>query len=670
MKTKIILWTLLFCSFAFEKEGYSQNQQKLDSLMNELKTSKEDTNKVEVLVNLSTLTLNSNPDTSLYYAKQSMQLSERLNFEKGKAQSLNDIAGYFYSVSNYDSALTLNYMALKIAVKINDKKAICNSYGNIGAMYGAKGNFEKSSEFKLKAFKIAEELKDTSRMSKLCRNIGVDYAQTGNYATALSYYFKSLTLSEAINDSFGIGNSHLAIGEIFTYEKDYDKALSHHFQSVKICIARNDNRNIAINYYDIANAYKEKNNNGDALKYYEMALEQSKEINYKMIIASCYNGLANVYQQLNKPDSALSYYSAALKIFQETGDQARIAELYYNIGFTYSEVKNYYKAISNLNTALALSNKIGTKEVSKNCYHSLSDVYSQMNNYKAAFNNYVNYKTSNDSINDIEVKKNISEIESRYNSEKKDKEILVLTKDSEIQTLEIKKQKVLKFSLIGGLGLVLILVSLGYRTYRTRQLLKLQTLRNRIAIDLHDDVGSTLSSISIFSEIAKEQSSEVSPMLEQIGDSSRKMLDAMADIVWTINPENDHFEKIILRMKSFAYELLGAKKIHFEFEADENVSKIKLPMDVRRNLYLIFKEATNNMVKYAEADKASFSISGNKEKLTMFIRDNGKGFDVNKESQGNGLKNMKKRAQEIGANLLIESEIETGTTLQLILNLI
>jgi signal transduction histidine kinase len=199
--------------------------------------------------------------------------------------------------------------------------------------------------------------------------------------------------------------------------------------------------------------------------------------------------------------------------------------------------------------------------------------------------------------------------------------------------------------------------------------MKLQTLRNKIASDLHDDVGSTLSSISIFSEMVKEQSSEVNPMLEQIGDSSRKMLDAMADIVWTINPENDQFEKIILRMKSFAYELLGAKKIDFEFDADDNVSQLKLPMHTRKNLYLIFKEATNNMVKYSEANKASFSISGNKEKLTMFIRDNGKGFDVNKDSEGNGLKNMKKRAKEIGANLLIESEAGTGTTLQLILNL-
>src|SRR6185436_7849423 len=116
-------------------------------------------------------------------------------------------------------------------------------------------------------------------------------------------------------------------------------------------------------------------------------------------------------------------------------------------------------------------------------------------------------------------------------------------------------------------------------------------------------------------------------------------------------------------MRSFAYDLLGAKQIGFEFAADDDVSKIKLPMEVRKNLYLIFKEATNNMVKYSGADKAMFSIKGEKANLVMLIRDNGKGFDMNKLTEGNGLRNMRKRAEEIGAMLLIESFPGSGTSI-------
>jgi signal transduction histidine kinase len=258
-------------------------------------------------------------------------------------------------------------------------------------------------------------------------------------------------------------------------------------------------------------------------------------------------------------------------------------------------------------------------------------------------------------------------MKAKYETSKKDDEIILLTKEKQIQHAEIGRQKLLKNCFIAGLGALLIVSILFYKNHRTRQLLKLQTLRNRIASDLHDDVGSTLSSISIFSELAKEQSKEVIPALETIGENSRKMLESMADIVWTINPENDNFEKIISRMRSFAYELLGAKQIDFEFTADEAVGRLKLPMEVRKNLYLIFKEAITNMVKYAGAKKAYFAINATKNNLTMLIRDNGKGFDVNHPVEGNGLKNMKKRAEEIGAKLLIESEAGLGTTIQFLL---
>ena len=118
-------------------------------------------------------------------------------------------------------------------------------------------------------------------------------------------------------------------------------------------------------------------------------------------------------------------------------------------------------------------------------------------------------------------------------------------------------------------------------------------------------------------------------------------------------------------MRSFAYELLGAKKIEFRFVADSSVANMKLSMEARRNLYLIFKEATNNLVKYSEASKAMFSIKGEQGKLVMMITDNGKGFDSNKETEGNGLKNMRKRASEMGAVLLIDSIPGNGTTIKL-----
>ena len=139
----------------------------------------------------------------------------------------------------------------------------------------------------------------------------------------------------------------------------------------------------------------------------------------------------------------------------------------------------------------------------------------------------------------------------------------------------------------------------------------------------------------------------------------------MSDIIWTINPENDSFEKIIKRMRSLSYNLLHAKNIDFSFRADETLNELTTTMEKRKTFYLIFKEAINNLVKYAEATRVSINLSKSDQLVSLVVRDNGKGFDVKKLSSGNGIKNMKKRAKEINGALTIESQSGEGTTIEL-----
>jgi len=138
--------------------------------------------------------------------------------------------------------------------------------------------------------------------------------------------------------------------------------------------------------------------------------------------------------------------------------------------------------------------------------------------------------------------------------------------------------------------------------------------------------------------------------------------------VWTINPENDSFEKIIVRMRSFAYQLLKGRKIEFKFQVEGDFSKLTLPMQVRKNFYLIFKEATTNITKYSQATHVNFSVTKNNALICLSIRDNGVGFDINKIESGNGIKNMQARADDMNATLYIDSKINEGTTVQLTLS--
>jgi len=226
--------------------------------------------------------------------------------------------------------------------------------------------------------------------------------------------------------------------------------------------------------------------------------------------------------------------------------------------------------------------------------------------------------------------------------------------------------------------IVLLLVTGAYAFYRYRlsELLKLQAIRNRIASDLHDEIGSTLSSISLSSTIIqsrlKGNQPEVDKLLKQVSTNTDKMMEALSDIVWAINTRNDRFDNVVNRMRAFAIEILEPANIDFQMNVADDITGIHLDMQQRKNLYLIFKEAVNNISKYANGKNVRMDIRLQGSKI-LFLRisDDGKGFDVPVHGteeislSGNGIRNMKKRAEELGGEITIDSDHGEGTTVQL-----
>lgn len=202
-------------------------------------------------------------------------------------------------------------------------------------------------------------------------------------------------------------------------------------------------------------------------------------------------------------------------------------------------------------------------------------------------------------------------------------------------------------------------------------------MRNKIAQDLHDNVGSTLSSISIYSQVAQIQSQkhnepELNKILNKIGATSNEMISEMNDIVWTINPRNDNMEKILQRMESFSKPLLAAKNIQFSFQYDPAILNCNLDMGKRKNFYLIFKEAITNTIKYSSCNNLIVRISVKKHLMELLVKDNGIGFSKEKlqnylsnSLSGNGIRNMELRAKEMKGECHIYAETSKGTTVHL-----
>jgi len=221
---------------------------------------------------------------------------------------------------------------------------------------------------------------------------------------------------------------------------------------------------------------------------------------------------------------------------------------------------------------------------------------------------------------------------------------------------------------------VLILLSVAaaaywFYRYRVGQLLQMQQIRNEISKDLHDDVGSTLSSISILSQVAKDKIQEgnqdqSSNIMVKINNYAQEMVEKMGDIVWAVNSRNDSIQDLIQRLNLAFVEPCISKGIELTFQCNPLLEKRVMSMQFRKNIFLICKEALNNAVKYSEADKISVAFTITFPGMEMQITDNGKGFDPTIKGRGNGLSNIQGRAMDLKATLVISSN-DDGTSVVL-----
>ena len=222
------------------------------------------------------------------------------------------------------------------------------------------------------------------------------------------------------------------------------------------------------------------------------------------------------------------------------------------------------------------------------------------------------------------------------------------------------------------IGLIIAIAAAGvyalYR-YRLKRIKELFEMRNVIASDLHDEIGSTLTSINILSKVShnnigKDQQ-KASSLLKKVINQSQQIQENMSDIVWSIRPDNDKMENIILRMHDFLNHTLEPENIHVDFSVDDKIVKGSLSMQQRRDFFLVFKEAINNVAKYAKCTQVIVRLSMKGENILMVIQDNGIGFDTDATNGTNGLRNMRHRASLLKGKIRIRSVMGNGTSVEL-----
>jgi ligand-binding sensor domain-containing protein/signal transduction histidine kinase len=214
-----------------------------------------------------------------------------------------------------------------------------------------------------------------------------------------------------------------------------------------------------------------------------------------------------------------------------------------------------------------------------------------------------------------------------------------------------------------------------YRLYRQRlaRLIELERIRTRIATDLHDDIGANLSLIAMLSEVSRgqlrESDSRLKEWLTTIAATSRDTVDSMSDIVWAVNPKRDHLRDLTRKMRRFADDILGARNIALRFREPDTGLDLRLSADLRREVFLIFKETINNLVRHSQCTEASVDLRIDHGRLVLHVSDNGRGLHSANADAGTGLASMRDRAERLGGSFEISSSNEAGTIVTLNISL-
>jgi len=548
----------------------------------------------------------------------------------------------------------------------NNVSVALTYYQTTGLFYKNLGQYNQALPFMLKALKLNEGENENHAGQLL--NVGNTYFNLGDLKNAARFHLRSLEMFEKLNNKRGQSFCLNSLGNDFFKLNQFDQAAPYFHRSVKLKQELQDKRGLISSWTGLGDVYKEKGQFQLSEKYYTQALTASKEMKLLLEEARTYNQLGLLYKKMNDIPRALESLSTALQLSKQGGDSAMITTISSTLTVLKFKAQNEKETESQLLANLGTHINLGDRSEEATGYSNLAQYYASIKKFDKAYYYLEKYKKVQDSLSGSSIILQIKELESQFEKEKKEKEIALLKKDQELQKAELSRQRantsIIVIALISVIVISILLINRYRVLNRTRRLVEMERMRNTIARDLHDDIGSTLSSINIISQMALKDANGSTSHFQRIAQHSSSMMESMSDIVWSINPNNDSLEQVISKMKEFAAEILDPLDIAYTFTGEENLQAIKLDVSTRKNLFLIFKETINNAAKYSSANAINIQFKKAKTHVELSIQDNGKGFDVLSTSLGNGLRNMQERAENLRGKLTLKSSHE-GTEVSL-----
>ena len=606
----------------------------------------------------------------------------KANPDAKKTATIYSDLTWYYSTVSIDSAVQYGDKAILASTKLGDSTLIAQVYSDVGAVYFRKGDFQNSKENYLKAYKIRKARNDYRGLAKINNNLANIYEKNGQYKQAMTSFLDALHYFESIKDD---KNSHITkgnIGLILLKLKNYPKAFTYISDVVEYQEENKDTAELCISCLNLGNVYLQMNDTINALRQYDKSLKYCTEVGNKKGVSSAYNNIASIKTEQKKSQEALSLYAKSQKAREQLNSEIDKANFDLNIAEEYM----HHNRLEEAKKILLKTKKVFEKE---KLYDKLQVNYKSLIRVNAKLNQldsvslYVDKLVEvNNQLLENSVVKQTAELETKYQTEKKEK--LLLQKEAEA------KQKNTLLIVISILAFFIALIGfLIYRQqkqknkqqvqeYKLKKAIakietqnKLQEQRLSISRDLHDNIGSQLtfiiSSVDNIKYAFDITNEKLDNKLSTISSFAKETIVELRDTIWAMNSNEITFEDLEIRINNYIEKAKEAKgQISFSF-AIENVLKTKKLTSIQgMNMYRTIQEAVNNSIKYANASIITINAKKQENQTKITIQDNGMGFDVATVEKGNGLKNMQKRIEEIGGKFSFSSSNE-GTKIEILI---
>jgi len=617
-----------------------------------------------------------------------------------KARTILDI-GEAIEATATEKSFAYYQQALVLSKKINNNHLILSSLNDIGICYIELNKMDSAiTTFEL-AIPFARQMNDTLRVARITTNIGNVYLHKNNRVKAIEYYLQAARLWETCADKSSLAGLYSNISWLFTEQKEYDKAIEYGDKAVALAQTLGDNYSAVNALVNLSGTYGNKGNSEKQFELLQQALPLAKKGEDIEQIASVYDDLGDYYFQQKKYQSSLENYLEGHKYVLQLGNKYHLCTSYSMLALVYYKLKQNDKALQYILKAEKLADEVGERANLKEIYLTRAEIEERRGNMRIAYDYLYRSSEIKDSLFKAETSEKVAEVEAQYQNEKKQKEIVQLEKDKQIQSFTIKQKSTLNYFLIGSLAALLIVIFLGYRNLRHRhqlarqqdelqqqrirelekdkQLVAVDSMlqgqeeeRSRLAKDLHDGLGGLLSGVK-FSLSNMKDNLIITPDNMAVFERSLDMLNTsikeLRRVAHNMMPEMLTKFGLDEALKEYCNTINTTNLLTVKYQSIGMDARIEKSAEII--VYRIIQELLNNTMKHAGATEAMVQLTREAGRLNIIVEDNGKGFDdaLLKENKGAGLTSIQSRVDYLKGRLEINTHAGKGVLINIEFNL-